>query len=133
VRIEAIVHEVSADDRSQYAVGPDGKPMFMAHPLKDYLSRMDADGFITMPVPPGPLAHVDAVTTAHPGLVLASSRVDKDAHIEIVDEQTVKVSIAKWRDRDPDKTFLRVAFQFMPTTDSERSAIIKATPDMHKF
>src|SRR5262245_42274282 len=46
MRIEAIVREVSPDDTSMYAVDSDGKPVFMGHPLRDYLSRMDEEGFI---------------------------------------------------------------------------------------
>jgi hypothetical protein len=33
-----------------------------------------------------------------------------------LDEGTVRISIAKWRDRDPDNTFLRVGFQLMPAS-----------------
>jgi hypothetical protein len=127
MRIIAIVREVSKEDKSLYAVGPEG-PMFMGHPLRDFLSRMDADGYISVPLPPGPLGAVKPVTTADPELSLTNPQVDPDVHIEIVDERTLRVSIAKWRDRDPDNTFLRVAFQFTPTTEAERAAIINS-PD----
>ena len=127
MRITAIVREVSREDKSLYAVSPEG-PMFMGHPLRDYLSQMDDDGFIRVPLPPGPLGGANAATTAHPNLSLANPEVDRDAHVEIVDERTLRVSIAKWRDRDPDTTFLRIAFQFTPTTEAERTAIINS-PD----
>lgn len=128
MKIEAIVREVSRDDKSLYADGPDGAPMFIGHPLRDYLARMTEDGYVDLPFHPVVRSRPpeEGVATAHPGLSLANDRVDPDVTLDVVDAETVRVSLQKWRGRDPDNTFRMIGFQFSPTDAAERAAVLRA-------
>ena len=105
MRIDAVVREVSPDDESNYAVGPKGERRFMGHPLSDYLPRMlENDGFIDVPLPPGPLAPSGTrATTASPELNLAGPKVEDGVSLQAVAANTVRISLRKFltsRSRD---------------------------------
>jgi hypothetical protein len=126
MRVIAFVREVSPDDESMYRPGPDGS-IFMGYPLRNYLSNMDADGYIRVPLPPGARVEADSPAAAAPEMSLVNAHVDPDVHIDMIDASTVRISIAKWRERDPDNTFLRVGFQLMPASEAERAALDAST------
>jgi hypothetical protein len=129
MRIEVIVREVSKDDESIYGLGPGNERIFRGRPLREFLARIDASGYVEMPLPAGPLAATGRVaTTSDPGFSLIGPRVDPDVEVKVRDEGTVLVSLQKWRDRDPDNTYLQLAFQFNPTDQEEREAVLRATP-----
>jgi hypothetical protein len=130
VRIEVIVREVSKDDESMYGLGPDNERIFRGRPLREFLARIDANGYVEMPLPAGPLAATGRpATTTNPGFSLIGSRVDPEVEVKVRDEGTVLVSLRKWRDRDPDNTYLQLAFQFNPTDEEEQEAVLRATQE----
>jgi hypothetical protein len=130
MEIHAIVREVSRDDTSLYAFNDDGTRRFMGRPLRDYLPLMSSEGCIDLPLEAGPLEALgEEVTTVNRRLCLVNSQVDPDVTLEVVDAHTVRMSLDKWRGRDPDNTFLMIAFLLLASDDTEREAMKRAFGD----
>jgi hypothetical protein len=121
MRIDAIVREVSPADDANYATGPHGERVFMGHPLSDYLPRMlRNDGYLEVPLPPGPLAGGGA-----PQLNLAGPKVEEGVTMQAIAADTVRISLKKFLHRDPDTTFLRIAFEFHPSDQAELDEMVR--------
>jgi hypothetical protein len=119
VRFEAIVRQVDRDDPSMWDEGPNGRQVFMGRPLREFLAEMaQKDGCIDIPRPVG-----DAEIAFH------TSDVDDSADPTIVDPRSVRVSLRKWRHRDPDTTYLQIGWRLIATDDTERAAMSGADPD----
>ena len=118
MKINAIIRSVSRDDRSLFGKDPDGKQRFIGHPLRDYQARRDADGFVNMPLPPSVLAQLgSSLTTGHPGFSV-TEHVEHGIDVRVAGPHMVRFSLDKWRDCDPDTTFLLVGFKITPHDDA---------------
>lgn len=118
MKINAIIRSVSRDDQSMYARDLDGKQRFIGHPLRDYQSRKDADGFVSMPLPPSVLEKLgSSATMAHPAF-WATEQIEHGIEIQVAGPSMMRFSLDKWRDCDPDTTFLLVAFMITPHDDA---------------
>lgn len=113
MQINFILTELDPSDPDSYATMDDGRKVRLGYPLRDYLARMDKDGYIA--VSTSPMARnaglTAPLTAEHPAMSAALSHATGQG-IDILPTgpETYKVSIAQWRKRDPDKTFLRVAW-----------------------
>lgn len=117
MKINTIIRTVSRDDRSLHGKGPDGKQMFFGHPLRDYQALKDADGFVNMPLPSALRDELPSVTTAHPAFSM-TGQVEHGIELKVAGPHMLRFSLDKWRDCDPDTTFLLVAFMITPNDDA---------------
>jgi hypothetical protein len=118
MKINPIIRTVSRDDQALYGKGIDGKRQVVGHPLRDYLARKDADGFVSMPLPARLLAELgSSLTTADAGFSLGE-QIERGIDVRIAGPGMVRFSLDKWRDCDPDNTFLLVAFAITPRDDA---------------
>jgi hypothetical protein len=124
VRYEAIVRQVDRDDPSMWDQGPDGRQVFMGRPLREFLDMADSDGTIRLPMPTG----LSIPGGEPPQVVLRTDDVEDGTALQQVGPDTVRVSLRKWLHRDPDRTFLQIAWRFQPTNDAERAALEAANP-----
>ena len=118
MKINAIIRTVSRDDQALYGKGIDGKQQFVGHPLRDYLARKDADGFVSMPLPAGLLATFGSSLTTADAAFSLGEQVESGIDVRIAGPGTVRFSLDKWRGCDPDNTFLLVAFAITPRDDA---------------
>lgn len=118
MKINAIIRTVSRDDRSLNSNGLDGKHAFMGHPLRDYQARKDADGFVSMQLPAKVLTEMGSSLTTADVTFSLGEQVEHGIDVRIAGANMVRFSLDKWRDCDPDNTFLLVAFAITPRDDA---------------
>lgn len=115
------VQEVFLDDEDQYGLDEHGNRMFHGIALQSLLDEMRVkDGCVDVPVL-HPLEELGVTVAADgPEVDLGSSWCDSGVRAEVLDDATIRVSLAKWRDRDPDRTYLVIGWRAELTPYEER-------------
>jgi hypothetical protein len=108
-------------DPSEIVEDRDGAERRRGTPLRNFLDRMNAnDGWVDVHITT--LAKIDpatakvagslkTVTTSSP--VVKLDTVSADVPMRVVDDATVQINLNRWRDRDPDSTYLVVGWHIV--------------------
>jgi len=121
MRVRLVVREVTLDEVAQM---PDGSAEPIGQPLRSFLTQMQAKaGWVDVPLPEGPLAHVGRpLTTASPEIEYDSDLLESGVDYRIISPHIVQVSLTRWVRRDPDTTRLSIGWKFDLTDEGQRPA-----------